>query len=193
MMQGIINWIKNKPVLRQKLRNIRMMYTRRRLGVKDIHPTFNIGRPCKQISPDLQAGAYGSIGYGANICPKVILGNYVLIAPEVQILGGDHLYDIPGVPIIFSGRPSIPSTYIEDDVWIGARVTIMAGVRIGRGSIVAAGSIVTKDVPEYTVVGGVPAKFIRHRFLEKNEILKHNEMLSKKPDLMGYNYVPPKK
>ena len=60
-------------------------------------------------------------------------------------------------------------TVIEDDVWIGHGVTIMAGVCIGRGAIVAAGAVVTKDVPRYTLVGGVPAKLIRERFDEAQQ------------------------
>ena len=53
---------------------------------------------------------------------------------------------------------------IENDVWIGAKVTVLGGVTIGNGSIVAAGSVVTKDVKPYSIVGGVPAKMIRYRF-----------------------------
>ena len=56
--------------------------------------------------------------------------------------------------------------YIGDDVWIGDRVIILPGVHVGDGCVIAAGSVVTKDVPRYTVVGGVPAKVIRERFSE---------------------------
>ena len=52
---------------------------------------------------------------------------------------------------------------IEDDVWIGARVTILPGCRICKGSVIAAGAVVTRDVPPYTIVGGVPARFIKNR------------------------------
>ncbi|MEN8662498.1 MAG: CatB-related O-acetyltransferase [Lentimonas sp.] len=55
---------------------------------------------------------------------------------------------------------------IGSDVWIGARVTILGGVRIGHGAVIATGSVVTKDVDPYSIVGGVPAKHIRHRFDE---------------------------
>ena len=189
MLKVIVNWVKNRPGLRQKLRNLRMFYVRKRIGLSGVHPTFNIGMPCKNISCDIQAGAYGSIGYGANICPNVVLGNYVLIAPEVYILGGDHRYDIPGLPIIFSGRPTLPKTLVGDDVWIGSRVTIMAGVKVGRGAIVAAASVVTKDVPEYTVVAGVPAKVVKSRFSDTSAIKKHEKMLSKEPSMSGRNYV----
>ena len=53
---------------------------------------------------------------------------------------------------------------VEDDVWIGCRVTVLSGVHIGQGAVVAAGALVTKDVPPYAIVGGVPAKVIKYRF-----------------------------
>lgn len=65
---------------------------------------------------------------------------------------------------------------IEDDVWIGCRVTILMGVTIGRGSTIAAGSVVTKDVPPYSVVGGVPARFIKFLW-SKDQILEHERQL----------------
>ena len=64
-------------------------------------------------------------------------------------------------------KPEIRPIVIEDDVWIGANVTVVGGVRVGRGAVVAAGAVVTKDVEQYAIVGGVPAKLIRYRFDEK--------------------------
>ena len=55
---------------------------------------------------------------------------------------------------------------IEDDVWVGANVTILKGVTIGHGSVVAAGAVVTKSCPPYSIIGGVPAKVLRKRFEE---------------------------
>ena len=65
---------------------------------------------------------------------------------------------------------------VNEDVWIGARVTLLAGVNVGRGSIIAAGAVVNRDVPPYSVVGGVPAKVISYRF-NLEEIKKHEELL----------------
>ena len=65
---------------------------------------------------------------------------------------------------------------IEEDVWIGSRVTILMGVTVGRGSTIAAGSVVTKDVPPYSIVGGVPAKVIK-LYWTKEEIRLHEEKL----------------
>jgi acetyltransferase-like isoleucine patch superfamily enzyme len=107
-----------------------------------------------------------------------------MFAPDVTIAGADHIFDQPGVPMYFGGRPELPETLIGDDVWIGARVCVLAGVKIGRGSIVAMGSVVTKDIPAYSIVGGVPAKLIRHRFDAEGELM-HDEMLSKPASRCG--------
>jgi len=82
------------------------------------------------VCPDLVAGEFSFIGPGCTIGPKVELGPYAMIGPRVAIVGGDHVYDRPGVPIIFSGRPELKPTFIEADAWIGCGAILMAGVRI---------------------------------------------------------------
>ncbi len=103
---------------------------------------------------------------------ELIIGNYVSIASDVKfILGGNHRYDI------FSTYPFKVKLGLEeieaysngkikicDDVWIGMNTTIMSGVTIGQGAIIAAGSVVTKDVEPYSIVGGNPCKLIKYRF-----------------------------
>ena len=188
-MNRIGEWIRSKPALRQFTRDLRMFYRRRRYGLRHIHRPFFVNRPLG-IEKDFVAGPYGLIGDGAWICPRVTFGKYVLVAPKLAILGGDHRFDIPGTPIMYSGRPEVPPTVIEDDVWIGYRVTIMAGVRVGRGAVIAAGSVVTKDVDPYTVVAGVPAKPVRKRFEDPADIEAHARMLAE-PARPG-RYVMPK-
>lgn len=158
--------------------------------LKYIDYTYDIQKPIN-ISKDLRMGKYGFIGRGAWICPNVILGNYVIIAPHLAILGGDHIYDKPGFPVIFSGRPETKETIIQDDVWIGYRVVINSGVTIGKGAVIAAGSIVTKNVPPYAIVGGNPAKFIKSRFSPPEELV-HDKMLTVKPTFFG-DYNQPRK
>jgi len=85
------------------------------------------------------------------------IGNNVSIAGEARIYTMEH--DIDSPDFSETGAPVI----IEDFAVIGTRVTILPGVTVGKGAVVASGAVVTKDVPEYTVVGGVPAKFIKHR------------------------------
>ena len=100
---------------------------------------------------------------------KIRIGDNVMFGPEVTIRGGNHRFDIPGIPMIAvtddMKRPeNDKGVVIGNDVWIGTRAVILHGVTIGDGSVVAAGSVVTKDVPPYSIVGGNPAKVIRERF-----------------------------
>lgn len=90
----------------------------------------------------------------------VSVGKWVLIGPHTVIHSANHVYDNPSIPIQKQGHEPRAIT-IEDDVWIGANVTVLPGIRIGRGSVVAAGSVVTSDVDPYLVVGGVPARLIK--------------------------------
>ncbi|MBN2012312.1 acyltransferase [candidate division KSB1 bacterium] len=94
---------------------------------------------------------------------NVDIGNYVMIAPEVMIPHSGHNYEDVTKPMIFQGARNYAKTIIEDDVWVGSRAIIMHGVRLGTGSIVAAGAVVVKDVGQYTIVGGNPAKEIKKR------------------------------
>ena len=148
-----------------------------KLNKKNIHSTFYVANNVK-LSNDLIAGAYSYVGTGSLIYPKVQLGNFTMVANDVKIIGGDHTFKFPEKPIIFSPRGIINTTIIGDDVWIGANSIIMTGVKIGDGAIVSAGSVVTKDINPYDIVGGVPAKFIKTRF-SPNEIEKHQKMLIK--------------
>jgi acetyltransferase-like isoleucine patch superfamily enzyme len=91
------------------------------------------------------------------------IGNYVMIAPNVSIINASHNFYRTDIPMICQGITSKINPIIEDDVWIGRNVVIMPGIKIGIGSIIGAGSVVTKDVEPYSIVGGVPAKIIKKR------------------------------
>ena len=122
------------------------------------------------------------IGPGANIQATetgVVIGNKVMLGPNVCILGGDHNFSEIG-QFMFDVKEKRPdddqTVIIEDDVWIGAGAIILKGTCLGRGCIVAAGSIVTKSVPPYTIVMGVPAVAKSLRF-PMETILAHEEQL----------------
>ncbi len=103
-------------------------------------------------------GAYGYVGCSG----YVEIGNHVMMGPRVSLLAENHNFEDTCVPM---QRQGVTRSFIiiEDDVWLGAGVTVLAGVRIGRGAVIAAGAVVTRDVPPYAVVGGVPAKLIKDR------------------------------
>lgn len=92
----------------------------------------------------------------------VTIGNRVLIGYRTQILSSNHSIPNRSERIFDSGHSYAP-VFIEDDVWIGANCTILPGVTIGEGAVVAAGSVVTKDIPKFSISAGVPAKVIKMR------------------------------
>lgn len=93
---------------------------------------------------------------------EVEIGNDVSIAHGVTILSTSHRYDAPNVPIKYSGIDN-RKTVICDNVWIGAKAVILCGNTVGSGSVIAAGAVVTHDVPPNTIVAGVPAVPIKTR------------------------------
>lgn len=119
-------------------------------------------------------GTYGELNvYKYNNISKVIIGNYCSIGQNSSfIIDADHpLNNISTYPykvMLIHTRQyeaiSKGDITVDDDVWIGFGSTIMSGVHIGQGAVVAAGAVVTKDVPPYAIVGGVPAKIIKYRF-----------------------------
>lgn len=110
---------------------------------------------------------------------KIRIGNHVMFGPEVIVIGGGHNISVPGHFMIQvhekTGNEDL-GVVIEDDVWIGARAAILRGVRIGRGVVVGAGSVVTKSVPPYAIVAGNPARIIRFRW-NVETILDHEKSL----------------
>ncbi len=114
---------------------------------------------------------------------KIYIEDNVLIGPKVTIITGDHRTDVVGKHVIDIGeneklQENDKDVVIENGAWIGANVTILKGVRIGKDSIIAAGSVVTKDVESYSVYAGVPAKKIKDRFTE-NDLKEHIRLLQK--------------
>jgi acetyltransferase-like isoleucine patch superfamily enzyme len=143
-----------------------------RMDAKAEHGSIRIGRRC-QIGPSAMLLTYGGsieIGDDCSVNPFCVLyghgglriGQGVRIASGTVIIPANHNFDDLNVPICQQGF-SAKGICIEDDVWIGANVTVLDGVCIGTGSVVAAGAVVTKDVEPFSVVGGVPAKLIKKR------------------------------
>lgn len=131
---------------------------------------------------NLSIGDDSSIPKGSTFyCTEapLTIGKKVIFGPHPTIITGDHRTDVVG-KFIMDSNEKLPENdapvVIEDDVWCGANVTILKGVTIGRGSIVAAGTVVTKSFPPYSIIGGVPAKIIKRRFSIEN-ILEHEKTL----------------
>jgi len=115
--------------------------------------------------PRLEIGDNCDIGYGGSIA----VGSIVKIGNNVRLAGSVMLIGYPGHPIdaedrargLSNTKDQTGDIIIEDDVWIGTRATIMRGVRIGRGAIIATGSVVTSDIAPFVLAGGVPARVIK--------------------------------
>ena len=114
---------------------------------------------------------------------KIIFGNHIMFGPHVSVITGDHRTNVIGKYMTqISDDEKLPENdapvIFEGDNWVGCSATILKGVTVGRGAVIAAGAVVTKDVPPYSIVGGTPAKIISYRF-NKQQILEHEALLSK--------------
>lgn len=122
------------------------------------------GRAELIIGNGVQLGKYTDIGCSN----KIIIEDDVITAPFVHITDRDHSYQDINTPIMHQGANSKGPVIIRQGCWIGFGAQIMSGVTIGKQSVVAAGSIVTKDVPDYSIVAGNPAKVIK-RYNQENK------------------------
>ncbi len=115
---------------------------------------------------DIIIGDNVSIGGNSYIISetRVVFGSNIVVAGNSYIVaGGNHSFERRDIPIIMQESYQRGGVFISDDVWIGASSTIIDGVKVGKGAIVGASSLVNKDVPEYSIVGGVPAKVLKER------------------------------
>lgn len=111
---------------------------------------------------DIEVGDNSGIGLNCRIAGPLKIGNDVMMGPDVMIFTQNHENSRIDIPMNLQTAPKKP-VVIEDDVWIAARVIILPGVTVHKGAILGAGAVVTKDVPEYAVVGGNPARIIKFR------------------------------
>lgn len=109
---------------------------------------------------DVCIGPSTRVGISSVVIGPVTIGQHVIVAQHVVISGLNHTYEAIDKPIRLQ-TPTSRCVVIEDECWIGANSVITAGVRIGKHSVVAAGSVVTKDVPPYSIVAGNPARLIK--------------------------------
>lgn len=115
------------------------------------------------FSPEVSLGNYSGIGLNARIHGTCEIGSYVMMGENCTIITRNHSHARTDVPMMLQGFEAEKPVQIDDDVWIGDNVTILPGVHIGKGCIIGAGAVVTHDMPDYSVSGGIPAKVIKMR------------------------------
>lgn len=112
---------------------------------------------------DLKIGNNSGIGQNCVIGKGTIIGDDVMMGPDVIVYTNGHSFSRTDIPMLKQGYTQRKPVNIGNDVWIGSRVTIMPGVTIGDGVVIGTGAVVTKSIPDYAVVGGIPAKVIKMR------------------------------
>lgn len=167
-LRGVLNWVRNTLIFRVRYPWVKYGH--------DVHCQWSVF-----FNPPHRHSKFGDhVGIGPYcmfLCDTEI-GSKVLIGPLVGFLNSDdHIYDVVGKTMWDSGRGDKYKIVVEDDVWIGQGAILLTPVRVGRGAIVAAGSIVVRDVPRYAIVGGNPAKVLKMRFSPK-EIEEHERILA---------------
>lgn len=115
------------------------------------------------FTPQLSIGNNSGVGINCEVYGPVTIGDNVMMGPEVVIYTQNHSHSRVDIPMQQQGYEDFKPVHIGNDVWIGRRAMIMPGVSIGNGVVVAAGAVVTKDIPDFSVVGGVPAKILKSR------------------------------
>lgn len=111
----------------------------------------------------IEIGDNSGIGINCRVCGNVTIGNNVMMGPDVIILTRKHEFERMDIPMIEQGHAPEMPVKIGDDVWIGTRSIILPGASIGKGAIIGAGAVVTKDVPEYAISCGNPAQVVKYR------------------------------
>ena len=130
--------------------------------IEDCGQNINIEKGA-EFDPEIKIGDNSGIGVDCMLSGKIIIGKNVMMAQQCIMYSYSHAFDRLDIPMCEQGFEEETPLIIGDDVWIGARVIILPGVKIGNHAILGAGAVVTKDVPDYAVVGGSPARILKMR------------------------------
>lgn len=131
---------------------------------KSCGKNVNIGQNARfGNGKNIVIGYNSGIGINAKVPNNIIIGEHVMMGENVTVFGSNHAFDRIDIPMTKQGFKTYPPVVIEDDVWIGNNSIILAGRTIKKGSIIAAGTVLTKDFPEYSIIGGNPSRLLKSR------------------------------
>jgi len=150
------------PVFGPLSENIRYVFAK--LIFKECGTNVNVGQGARfGNGRNIRIGDNSSIGINAKVPDNIVIGRDVMMGLNVTIFSSNHEFSRTDIPMRKQGYRKYEPTVIEDDVWIGSGAYIMPGIRIRKGTIIAAGAVLTKEFPEYSIVGGNPARLIKSR------------------------------
>ena len=154
----------------------------------------SVGHGCDFICNHIHVGDNVHIGPYASFMASIShihIDDFVLIGPHCTIRGGDHRIGVIGKHL-YNVKDKLPENdkdvHIKKGCWIGCNATILKGVTVSRGTVVAAGAVITRSTPPYSVVGGVPAKFIKF-YWTIDEILEHEAQLYSPNERFSRKYL----
>lgn len=116
-----------------------------------------------EFAANIKIGNNSGIGRNSVVMSFAEIGENVMMGEGCFIYTRNHKFNRTDIPMCMQGFDAYKPVIISDDVWIGSGVTILPGVKIGKGAVIGAGAVVTKDIPDYSVAGGVPAKVVKYR------------------------------
>lgn len=155
-------WAKNMPVSRRSkiAKKIRVFFAKKVLNKAG--KNINIEKNAT-FNPKVSIGNNSGIGVNCELYGEIQIGDNVMMGPNCVFYTTNHEFSNTEIPIIYQGSTTEKKIIIEDDVWIGSRCIFLPGVKICKGTVVGAGSVVTKSYPAYSVIAGNPAKVVKSR------------------------------
>ena len=182
IINPFVHKVSRKSIIRRTARLDIFPYKRFEVGAYSIIEDFTL---VANACGDIILGEKVLIGCGSKITGPITFGNDILLAQNVVMSGLNHDYEDPHRPIVDQGF-NVKEIIVEDGVWMGAGVIVTPGVRIGKNAVVGAGSVVTRDIPAYSVVVGNPARIVKYYdFTTKQWVKTSKKILQKQLDTEG--------
>lgn len=196
LRQALLNWRFSRGIIAI----YKTFFSFKRSKLAYCHPSVNLGVPITVNGPRniyLYEGVSIGSGHISATNAKFIMKKNSVCSTGLMVRTGNHMQEVGKwfryIDDQYKLSHSQSGEYdqdvvVEEDVWLGVNVTLLAGVTVGRGSIVAAGAVVTKDVYPYSIVGGVPARFIKFKWT-KEQIMEHERILYSEEERLTIDYL----